>query len=151
MANPQDITKETWEKARLVITKEELEEEFRVKRPAPNLTALHVNKSNGFVNRQIGGFLREVSPGCKSGKHRHNMEAIIMCVEGSGYTIIDGLKLEYTVGDTISVPAMLDHQHFNPDPNNRLLLFAVHTINLMSNIGSFVIEGGGDSAGKIDE
>jgi gentisate 1,2-dioxygenase len=96
-----------------------------------------VSPANGFANRQISGFIREIPPGWKSGRHRHNMEAIIHVLEGRGYTEIDGVNFEWSAGDTISVPPMSEHQHFNLERSRRVRLFAVHTASLMSNIGSF--------------
>ncbi len=137
--------KESWKNSRIVIKGDEL-----VFRTSPGgIAALHVNANNGFANRQIGGFIREIPPSWKSGNHRHNMEAIIHILEGRGYTIIDRAKYEWKAGDTISVPPMSEHQHFNPDPEHRVRFFAVHTAELMGNLGAFEFIPTGD-AGKIE-
>lgn len=137
--------KESWKNSRIVIKGDEL-----VFRTSPSgIVAIHVNANNGFANRQIGGFIREIPPGWKSGKHRHNMEAIIHILEGRGYTVIDGARYEWKAGDTVSVPPMSEHQHFNPDPNHRARFFAVHTAELMGNVRAFEFIPTGD-AGKIE-
>ncbi len=125
---------ESWKKSRIVIKSDELV--FKTSLDG-GIQALHVNANNGFANRQIGGFIREIPPGWSSGGHRHNMEAIIHVLEGRGYTVIDGVKHEWKAGDTMSVPPMSDHQHFNPDPDHRVRLFAVTTTELMSNLRAF--------------
>ena len=136
---------EKWKASRIVIKSEELE----FKTSSSGTVAQHVSPANGFANRQISGFIREIPPGWKSGRHRHNMEAIIHVLEGRGCTEIDGVKFEWNAGDTISVPPMSEHQHFNLDASRRVRLFAVHTASLMSNIGSFDFVPTGN-AGKIE-
>ena len=123
---------ERWKNSRIVIKNDEL----AFKTSSSGTVAQHVSPANGFANRQISGFIREIPPGWKSGRHRHNMEAIIHVLEGRGYTEIDGVKFEWSAGDTISVPPMSEHQHFNLERSRRARLFAVHTASLMSNIGS---------------
>ena len=137
--------KESWKNSRIVIKAEELD----FKTSPGGTVAIHVNSNNGFANRQIGGFIREIPPGWKSGNHRHNMEAIIHILGGTGYTMIDGTKYEWKAGDTVSVPPMSEHQHFNPDPKLRALFFAVHTAEFMGNVGAFEFLPTGD-AGKIE-
>lgn len=137
---------ERWKSSRIVIKSEEL----TFKTSSSGTVAQHVSPANGFANRQISGFIREIPPGWKSGRHRHNMEAIIHVLEGRGYTEIDGVKFEWSAGDTISVPPMSEHQHFNLEMSRRVRLFAVHTASLMSNIGSFDFVPTGN-AGRIED
>ncbi len=52
-------------------------------------------------------------PGKHSGRHSH-MEAIIYVVEGEGYTIVDGEKVEWKKGTLLHVQGpQTVHQHFN--------------------------------------
>ncbi len=127
---------EQWKKSRLVIKSEELQ--FRTKETGT--TALVVNAELGFANKQISSFIREIPVGWKSGKHKHNMEAIILIIQGTGYTIVDGVKHEWKKGDVITIPPMSVHQHFNTSTTEAARFFAVTTIPLMVNIGSFVAE-----------
>ena len=127
---------EQWKKSRLVIKSEELQ--FRTKETGT--TALVVNAELGFANKQISSFIREIPLGWKSGKHKHNMEAIILIIQGTGYTIVHGIKHEWKKGDVITIPPMSVHQHFNTSTTEAARFFAVTTIPLMVNIGSFVVE-----------
>jgi gentisate 1,2-dioxygenase len=99
-----------------------------------------VNSRLGFANSQIGSFIREIPVGWKSGKHRHNMEAIIMFIQGTGYTMIDGVRYDWKKGDVVAIPPMAEHQHFTTSTEEAGRFFAVTTIPLMVNIGSFVAE-----------
>ena len=125
-----------WQNSRLVMKSEELKFESDVQ----GTWAQVVDPSLGFANKQISSFIRELPGGWKSGKHKHNMEAIIMIIQGTGYTVVDGTKYEWKRGDVITIPPMSVHQHFNTGKEEAARFFAVTTIPLMVNIGSFVAE-----------
>ena len=128
--------KDRWKDARLVTRSEELE--FTT---SPRGTmAQVVHPALGHANQQLGSFIRELPPGKSSGEHRHNFEAILHIILGVGYTIIDGTRYEWKVGDTITVPPMSPHQHFNLDADNAARILAVTSLPLMRNIGAFVYE-----------
>ena len=127
---------EQWKKSRLLIKSEELQ--FQTN--PTGITAMVVQTSLGFANKQISSFIREIPVGWKSGKHKHNMEAIILIIQGTGYTVVDGVKHEWKKGDVNTIPPMSVHQHFNTSTTEAARFFAVTTIPLMVNIGSFVVE-----------
>ena len=136
---------ERWKGARLLMKSEDLE--FSTN--ATGTTAIVVNSKLGFATSQISSFIREIPVGWKSGKHRHNMEAIIMFIQGTGYTMVGGVKYEWKQGDIITVPPMVEHQHFNTGTEEAARFHAVTTVPLMVNIGSFVAEQL-EPAGKIE-
>ena len=121
-----------WREARLIMKASDLE--FTTGRGGT--VAQVVNGKLGFPNRQLGSFIREVPPASKSGKHRHNMEAVLHIINGRGYTQIEDDKYEWTAGDTITIPPMAVHQHFNTDSDETVRIFAVTTVPLMMNIGA---------------
>lgn len=64
-----------------------------------------------------------------SGKHNHQGGLPIFVLDGEGYTIVDGQRVDWKKGDLILLPIKpggVDHQHFNLDPNKpaRWLAFA---------------------------
>ena len=128
--------KERWNDSRLVTKSEDLE--FTTSPRGTMAQVIH--PSLGHRNQQLGSFIRELPSGKKSGEHRHNFEAILHIIQGVGYTVIDGTRYDWTVGDTITVPPMSAHQHFNLYPNNPARIFAVTSLPLMRNIGSFEYE-----------
>ncbi len=127
---------EAWKNSRLITKYEELE--FRTSRGGT--VAMVVSPDMGHANKQIGSFIREIPAGKKSGKHIHNFEAIIHIIKGKGYTVLGDKKYEWKAGDTMTVPPMLPHQHFNTDPNEPAQFFAVITLPLMMNTGQFKYE-----------
>ena len=82
----------------------------------------HRGKYLRFMRWQDSGFkAKEVhitgiaydAPGKASGRHGH-MEAILYCLEGEGYSIIDDEKIDWKEGTLIHVPGPATvHQHFN--------------------------------------
>lgn len=55
----------------------------------------------------------------RSGKHRHQGGLAIFILEGWGYSVFDGVRHEWTVGDLLMLPLTpggLEHQHFNLAP-----------------------------------
>lgn len=54
-----------------------------------------------------------------SGKHRHQGGINLFVLEGEGYTVVDGKKVEWEKGDLIVLPVKprgCEHQHFNRVP-----------------------------------
>lgn len=54
-----------------------------------------------------------------SGMHRHQGGLVIFIIEGEGYTLVDGRKVEWRAGDLILLPIKpggVEHQHFSRDP-----------------------------------
>ena len=55
----------------------------------------------------------------KSGKHRHQGGLVIYVLEGKGYSIVEGQRIDWEKGDLVLLPLHpneVEHQHFNLDP-----------------------------------
>ena len=51
-----------------------------------------------------------------SGSHKHQGGLVIFCLEGKGYSVIDGVRHDWEPGDLLLLPAKpggVEHQHFN--------------------------------------
>ncbi len=75
---------------------------------------LMLGDKNGFKAKEVMmTFIMCDEPGKTSGKHGH-MEALIYILQGEGYSIIDGNKVEWKKGTTLHVQGPhVVHQHFN--------------------------------------
>jgi mannose-6-phosphate isomerase-like protein (cupin superfamily) len=63
----------------------------------------------------------------KSGKHRHQGGLVIYVIDGTGYSIVDGERVDWEKGDLVLLPLRPDgveHQHFNSDPAKPALWIA---------------------------
>ena len=83
-----------------------------------------VNPELGFNTSIVKVFIRVIPPMSKDGNHRHREEAILHVLRGRGYSVIDGKRFDWKVGDTICVPPWSWHQHFNTDPEEPARLIA---------------------------
>lgn len=62
-----------------------------------------------------------------SGKHRHQGGLIIYVIDGKGYSIVDGERVDWEKGDLVLLPFKpegVEHQHFNVDPEKPALWMA---------------------------
>lgn len=75
----------------------------------------------------------------KSGKHRHQGGVIIYVIEGRGYSVVDGERVEWEKGDLVLLPLRPDgveHQHFNSDPAKPALWIAFIHFGLRDYVAS---------------
>lgn len=70
----------------------------------------------GFASRALELGVHEIPPGHYKNTHRHSIEAIIYILHGSGFTIVDGERIDWQSGDAFAVPKMAWHTHHNPGP-----------------------------------
>lgn len=54
-----------------------------------------------------------------SGKHRHQGGFVIFVIEGKGYSVVEGERVDWEGGDLLLLPIKkggIEHQHFNLEP-----------------------------------
>ena len=62
-----------------------------------------------------------------SGKHRHQGGLIIYVIDGKGYSVVDGERVDWEKGDLLLLPLKperVEHQHFNLNPEKPALWMA---------------------------
>ena len=62
-----------------------------------------------------------------SGKHRHQGGLIIYVIDGAGYSVVDGERVDWEKGDLVLLPMRekgVEHQHFNVNPEKPALWMA---------------------------
>jgi quercetin dioxygenase-like cupin family protein len=62
-----------------------------------------------------------------SGKHRHQGGLIIYVIDGKGYSVVDGERIDWEKGDLLLLPLRpngVEHQHFNAVPGHPALWMA---------------------------
>ena len=99
-----------------------------------------VDPETGFDTRTMRAHLSEIRPGGYGGCHRHTNEAIIRIIKGRGHSLIDGERVDWEEGDVLFVPTLAWHQHFNDDPDNPVIYYAVTTVPLAQHLGYFRID-----------
>jgi quercetin dioxygenase-like cupin family protein len=59
----------------------------------------------------------------RTGKHRHQGGLGIFILEGTGYTVMDGVRHDWTAGDLVVLPMKpggIEHQHFASEPDGHV-------------------------------
>jgi quercetin dioxygenase-like cupin family protein len=75
----------------------------------------------------------------KSGKHRHQGGLVIYVLEGHGYSIVEGERMDWEKGDLVLLPLSpneVEHQHFNLDPEKPALWAAFIHIPIQEHLAS---------------
>jgi hypothetical protein len=76
-----------------------------------------------------------------SGKHRHQGGLAIFVLEGEGYTVVNGDRLDWQAGDLILLPILpegCEHQHFSRDPDQVCKWMAFVYKPFMDEVGSYI-------------
>jgi len=63
----------------------------------------------------------------QSGKHRHQGGLVIYVIDGAGYSVVDGERIDWGKGDLLLLPIRrggVEHQHFNENPAKPALWMA---------------------------
>lgn len=77
---------------------------------------LHI-EADDVPTRDWMVFRKEVHT--ESGAHTHQGGLVIYVLRGHGYSIFDGVRIDWKVGDVLVLPVKpggVEHQHFNLDP-----------------------------------
>ena len=76
-------------------------------------------------------------PGVATRAHRHTGSSVYFAFEGSGATIIDGIRYSWTQGDVFVIPSWSVHEHVNASESTRAILFSAHDFPLLRALDKF--------------
>ena len=94
--------------------------------------------------KNLDATIHEIDPGVTSTIHRHSWDAIMFIEEGSGWTEIDGQRIEWKPWDTLHLPAWAWHRHGNDgDKPARFHTWSVQP--MLEQFGVALLEEGGDT------
>ena len=74
-----------------------------------------------------------------SGKHRHQGGIIIYVLDGKGYSVVDGERVDWEKGDLLLLPIKpkgVTHQHFNSEPGKPCHWVAFLHLPIMDYLGT---------------
>ena len=74
-----------------------------------------------------------------SGKHRHQGGLVIYVIEGKGYSVVDGERVDWEKGDLLLLPLkpeLVEHQHFNLQPGSPALWMAFINVAMREHVAS---------------
>jgi gentisate 1,2-dioxygenase len=86
--------------------------------------------------------IQMLRPGIHTQAHRHTGSWVYLCFEGSGATIIDNVRFDWSAGDMFVLPSWAVHEHLNGSDTERAVLFAVHDTPLLQAVDKYRVEAG---------
>lgn len=103
----------------------------------------YLGTDGGRPTKVLDSYLHEVPADTVSTTHRHSWDAIMFVTEGSGWTEINGRRVEWRPWDTVYLPNWAWHRHGNRgDKPARFVTWSVEP--MYENFGFAVLEDGGD-------
>jgi gentisate 1,2-dioxygenase len=92
------------------------------------------------VSLRLGGSAERLDAGRRSPRARETASSVYHVIEGSGYTEIDGKRLEWKQNDTFCIPAWHPYQHF-ADSGNTVYLYRFDDKPMLKALGFYRVEG----------
>jgi gentisate 1,2-dioxygenase len=80
--------------------------------------------TGGPVMPTIDCWVQMLRPSEQTKTHRHTGSVIYHIVEGSGWTVINGKRFDWTTGDIFCIPPWAWHDHANSSSRQRAVLFS---------------------------
>ena len=81
--------------------------------------------------------LKVLNPSFHSAAHKHTSSMVYNVAKGSGYTVIDGKRLDWGFGDTFVIPAMYAHEHVNASDSEDAVLFSMSDLPMVESMGLY--------------
>lgn len=104
-----------------------------------------IGQDGARPSRSIDATLHEIDPGVTSTTHRHSWDAMVLCLAGWGWTMVDDTRIDWGPGDALHLPAWSWHRHGN-EGNEAARFISASSEPLLETMGMAILEEGGDSA-----
>ena len=79
----------------------------------------------GHTLPSVACALQRLRPAEHTQAHRHNHAVVYNVAKGSGFSVIDGLRIDWGKHDVFCVPAGTWHEHANADSDDDAVLFSI--------------------------
>jgi len=94
-------------------------------------------KTGGPVMQTIGASMQMLRPGEHTKAHRQVGSFIYQVAKGSGYSIVNGQRLDWQERDIFCVPSWMFHEHANASQSEDACLFCFHDLPVMKSLGLY--------------
>jgi len=116
--------------------------------PYDGILLEYVNPATGGpVMPTIGASMQLLRPGEHTKAHRHTGSFIYQVAKGSGFSVIDGKRYDWTERDIFCVPSWAIHEHANPSSNDDACLFCFNDLPVMRSLALYREEAVQDNGG----
>jgi gentisate 1,2-dioxygenase len=92
--------------------------------------------TGGSVMPTFTANIQLLGPGFQGKTHRHVSSGVYYVVQGSGYSVINGERLDWQERDVFTVPNWSWHQHLNPGDSD-VILFHYNDSSIFKNFGLY--------------
>jgi len=93
--------------------------------------------TGGPIMPTIGANAQLLRPGEHTQAHRHTMDVVYQAVEGSGSTIINGVRFDWEEHDIFVIPKWAFHEHVNASKTQSACLFSYNDQPVMQALGLY--------------
>lgn len=88
------------------------------------------------VSKTLGGAAERINVGSKSPEVQETTSSVYHVVSGTGYSIINGEKIEWKQSDTFCIPTWAKYQQFNTGAEN-VYLYRVDDKPMITALGFY--------------
>ncbi|MEZ5761379.1 MAG: cupin domain-containing protein [Paracoccaceae bacterium] len=103
--------------------------------------------TNGPVMQTLGASMQMLRPGEKTKAHRHTGSYLYHVAKGSGHSIINGQRFDWSEHDIFCVPSWAWHEHANASDNDDAVLFCLNDLPVMRAMGLYREQAFGENGG----
>jgi gentisate 1,2-dioxygenase len=103
--------------------------------------------TNGPVMQTMGASMQMLRPGEHTKAHRHTGSFLYHVAKGSGHSVIDGKRYDWTERDIFCVPSWAWHEHINASASEDAVLFCLSDLPVMRALGLYREEAFGENNG----
>lgn len=100
--------------------------------------------NNGSIMQTLGASMQMLRAGEHTRAHRHTGSYLYHVAKGSGYSIINGKRYDWTERDIFCVPSWAWHEHANGSESEDACLFCLNDLPVMRSLGLYREEAFGD-------
>lgn len=93
--------------------------------------------SGGPMMPTIGAHAQLLRPEEHTQAHRHTMDVVYQVVEGSGYSVINGIRFDWEKNDIFVIPTWALHEHANASKAEAACLFSYNDQPVMRSLGLY--------------
>lgn len=84
----------------------------------------------------IGCYIQMIRPGVRTRAHRHTSSAVYYVIEGTGFSLIEGVRYDWQPGDFVVIAPWAAHAHGN-DGSAAAVLFSLQDVPLLMALGLY--------------
>jgi len=103
--------------------------------------------TGGPVMPTMGASMQLLRPGERTRAHRHTGSFLYQVAKGSGNTVVNGTRLDWTEHDIFCVPSWSFHEHANASQSDDACLFCFNDLPVMNSLGLYREEALGENDG----